>query len=177
MKKLRKHLLILVSVLFMASCATIQLEAIVMPVQLENWKVGHAKDISGSGNIVEFVHQDESINKWSELITIQFMEGNLESVVRFMEQSKEQIQLKCPDTDWSILDKGKNAVLYEWSINDCPAHPDQHEISKLFRGNDGLHRIAFTKKTGELDVIEKRLWIDRLSQAYLQKDGKKVVIP
>ena len=83
---------------------------------------------------------------------------------------------RCANTKWEILEELETTLLYEWSISDCSAGEDQHEISKLLLGNDGLHRAAYTEKTSNIDAAIREKWLSQLSKAYVEKDEKKVVI-
>ncbi len=176
MKLKIKLLLTLLSSLLITSCASIPLETTYVPARIDGWKVGYAKDIPGQGNIVERIPAQESINNWSKMITIQFIEGSGESPKFFMSKLQKQMENRCTNVKWDVLEDNTYTVLYEWVISQCGEHPDQHEISKLLKGNDGLHRAAYIEKTQSIDPKTREKWVQWLSESYLTKGRERVVV-
>lgn len=93
-----------------------------------------------------------------------------------MEDIKASMQARCPGSFWNIINQDSASVMYEWKIVDCASNPDQHEIARLLKGNDGVHRIAYTEKTKALSSVVRDKWINALTDAYVEKGGKKVVL-
>ena len=58
----------------------------------------------------------------------------------------------------------------------CKKNATQTEIARFIKGNDGLHRVSYTEKTENIDPIERKKWLASLENAYIKKDGKKVVL-
>ena len=162
--------------LALAGCAT-QLETATFraPDDSGKWKAAGGSDRRGR-TIAEFVPQNESIDNWSRLLTVQFIERQGVSPVEFMTQLRATMQNRCPGTAWRIVQQDSTSVLYEWSIAGCGANPDQHEIARLLKGNDGIQRIAFTRKGAELEPNEREQWVRTFSEAYVVKGGQKVVV-
>lgn len=166
----------LVVALVLVSCAT-QLESarFQLPGGAGKWKAAGGSDRQGR-TLAEFVPQDESIENWSRLLTIQFIEQRGLSPVEVMTPLRAAMQSRCPGSSWKIIQQDSTSVLYEWSIAGCASNPDQHEIARMLKGNDGIQRIAFTRKGTELEPSERDLWIKTFSEAYVIKDGQKVVV-
>lgn len=175
-KLVPRFLSALVIALVLASCAT-QLESarFQLPDGAGKWKAAGGSDRQGR-TLAEFVPQDESIENWSRLLTIQFIEQQGLSPVDSMTQLRAAMQSRCPGSSWKIIQQDSTSVLYEWSIAGCGSNPDQHEIARMLKGNDGIQRIAFTRKGAELEPSERDLWIKTFSEAYVIKDGQKVVV-
>ena len=173
-----KLLSTLLLALLVSSCAIGPLETTYIPAEIIGWKVGHAYDDGtfGRGTIVEYVPESENIKSWSKLITIQFMENSLDTPASLHQKLKQNMEEKCSNTKWEVIDESDTSLLYEWSIRDCSAGENQYEISKLLLGNDGLHRAAYTEKTANIKVSVREQWVSNLREAYVVKDGKKVVI-
>ena len=70
--------------------------------------------------------QDESINDWSRLLTIQFIEQKGVSPLVVMDQLRSAMQSRCPDSPWQVIQQDPTSVLYEWSIAHCGNNPDEH---------------------------------------------------
>lgn len=170
--------------LILSACSPIPLETSYVPVDTSNWKVGYAYDdgFLGKGTLIELVTNDESVNSWSQLLTIQFMEGVTESVSSYYQKYKTTLtkkaknNLECQTTSFNTIEQSKNSIIYEWLTNGCLGENDQHEIAKLMKGNDGLHRVAYVKKGDEMPNQERNHWIDVLRNSYVEKDLQRVVV-
>jgi hypothetical protein len=139
------------------------------------WKPAGGSDRRGR-TLAEFVPPDESIDNWSRLLTIQFIEQKGVSPGVVMDQLRTAMQVRCPDSPWQVIQQDSTSVLYEWSIAHCGSNPDEHEIARLLKGNDGIQRVAFTQKGLELASAEREQWVKILSDAYVVKDGVRVVV-
>jgi len=170
---LQRNILIFAVMLF-AGCAT-TLESVYVPGDSSGWKMGFGSDRRGQ-TIAEYVPANESINNWSKLLTIQFLEGERRSPPIVMEDLKRSMQTRCPGSFWNIIQQDSASVLYEWKIADCANNADQHELARLLKGNDGVHRIAYTEKTKAISSVVRDKWINALTGAYVVKGSKKVAL-
>jgi len=118
---------------------------------------------------VERIPQEETSNNWKKMVTIQFLEGERRSPREFMDELKALMMQRCPAVKWTLLESSDTNVLYEWSIKNCPGQEDQTELSRLLRGNDGLHRIAYAEKVSQLPKDTQDRWVANLKSAYLVK--------
>ena len=175
-------LLALVVLVPLAGCATLMesnatpLEMIFTDISAKGWKKAYAKDVPGQGNIIERIPKDESLDNWTKMITIQFLENEHSAPREFMKGLERTMTGRCPDVTWSVIDSTSNSILYEWRIAGCQGQDDQHEVARLLRGNDGLHRFAYVEKVPELAPEVREQWIANLRSAYLVK-GSTVVRP
>ncbi len=124
--------------------------------------------------IVEFIRPGQSINDWSELVTIQFLEGNRSAPIDLMSELRDTMTQRCPNVVWVVLDERADSVLYEWVLQDCEGQDDQHEIARLLRGNDGLHRVAYTQKGPRLGSVTSAVWRNVFLGSYVMK-GDEIV--
>jgi hypothetical protein len=163
--------LILIGVLSIAGCVSTPLEAIVTEQKLAGWKVGSQQDLGrGRGTIVELIPVSESIDKWQQLGTIQFFEGENRAPQVLMEALEERMKTRCPtSTDWRVISEEPHSVTYEWRIHSCTGQDNQMEISRILQGNDGLHRIAYTEKGDAMTPENRELWMEVLRKAYVAK--------
>ena len=172
---IKTSICLLMSIILLSACAT-SLEHVNADFNSAGWKVGYSEDVRGKGNIVEYIPSMENIESWSKMMTIQFAEGVSVEPALYMGQLKAKMQARCPNVAWSIIEEGKNHILYEWKISDCGNNPAQHEIAKIMKGNDGLHRFAYVEKTEDLSASSRKLWIDRIASSYLKKGDARVVV-
>jgi hypothetical protein len=131
-------------VVALSGCATpLETASLHLSATDEKWKPAGGSERRGR-TLAEFVPQDESINSWSRLLTIQFIEQKGVSPLVVMDQLRAAMQSRCPDSPWQVIQHDSTSVLYEWSIARCDNNPDEHEIARLLKGNDGIQRVAFT---------------------------------
>lgn len=171
---MRHQFALLAFTALLGGCAT-ALESVYVPADSSGWKFGSGSDRRGQ-TIAEYVPSNESINSWTKLLTIQFLEGERRTPTAVMEDLKTRMKARCPDSYWGVIAQDSSSTLYEWKITNCSANPDQHEIARLLKGNDGAHRIAYTEKTGAIDPSIREKWIASFKEAYVEKGGKKVVL-
>ena len=58
----------------------------------------------------------------------------------------------------------------------CKKSATQTEIARFIKGNDGLHRVAYTEKTENIKLIERKKWLVSLENAYLKKGDNRVML-
>lgn len=130
------------------------------------WKLGSENYNSEKKAMTkEFVLEDQSAENWTELITLQFIEG-LQDRVRVSEiLDKVQTGMKtaCPSVKWITLSQERDNALYTWSIKGCPGQPDQTEIARVLAGQEGMHVWHYASKNPDIDTEKKKEWIDRLA--------------
>ncbi|HWQ94893.1 MAG TPA: hypothetical protein VN418_05275 [Gammaproteobacteria bacterium] len=124
--------------------------------------------------ILEYVPDGQTLDNWSELLTIQYLGPAAITPHVLMEQARDRMQTRCPNVFWEIISQDAGSVLYEWRISQCPTLADQHEVARLMRGIDGLHRVAYVAKVTELSQQQRGKWIKTFSEAYIEKNDKKV---
>ncbi|HYD58538.1 MAG TPA: hypothetical protein VEB41_16655, partial [Burkholderiales bacterium] len=88
-----------------------------------------------------------------------------------MKTLESQMRARCPGAKWRVVNQDSTSVTYEWSLSGCAGHSDQHEVARLLKGNDGVHRIAYVRKTPQLDAAERSTWLRAFANAYVEKDG------
>ena len=140
------------------------LEAVSLDVVSWGWEIGFAGD-QGDDAIAEFVRPGETVENWTELVTMQsFMKlpsRNLRLDV-LMDGLRSQMAQRCPDVVWDVLESSEREVLYEWRIRDCAPHPDQHEIALLFENQTTVFRVAYSARGGDISEETKTRWLERL---------------
>ena len=167
------RIILILCITTLSGCAT-TLETVYVPTENSGWKVGYGTNKLGT-TIIEYIPSNESIDNWSKLLTIQLLEGKNRSPLLFMEDLKTRMQVRCPGSFWNIIKQDSTSTLYEWKIADCGDNPNQHEIARLLKGNDALHRIAYTAIT-QITETERAKWLKAFSEAYVEKSGQRVIV-
>lgn len=136
-----------------------------LPVE-QKWVTGNAHTIEGQYSITELVPEGETIDSWSELITIQNFAIVSGTPAQLLDQLMAIREKLCPgSTQWNILDEDERSILYEWRAAPCAGYPEQHEISRIIDGNWNRFRIAYTAKSAEIPAEKRSSTIQYLSEA------------
>ena len=169
MKPLRRITAVLLPCLLLAACASGPWETINVPIKAKGWKLGYAPKPTQQGWIKEYVQPPETVDDWTKLITLQFLNSNTTPPKQFMSELEARMKQRCPGVQWHIVQAAKTRVIYEWKIDDCPGQQNQNEISELIMGDYGLYRAAYTEKVPSMDPATRKQWIEWLSQAKIIK--------
>lgn len=104
--------------------------------------------------IIEFTLENESVQNWSELVTIQkFIPLNIAVEDYYKEYLKLLKQSVNPSTvDSKILSQDENSIFFEWWIDDQGPNA-QHEWFKLFKSPNAYYAFRYTTK--KMDKIGK----------------------
>lgn len=171
--KLKLFISIFISI-FLISCVTVPLEGLHTSISLSHWKVGYQQDFgSGNGYIREFVPENESINDWSKLISIEFLEGEQRGLIEYVEYFSDKRKKQCPGTEFKILGKDEFTITYKFSFPSCLGHDEQSEVTRMFLGNDGLHRLSYAEKTSKLSDKVINYWLLKFKESYIVKGSNK----
>ena len=175
---------IVLIVALMAACVPIQpspsyQESIVGGFDLKEWAVGH----EGSGKnqiIVEYVRPGEKIDNWTELFTTQVFRksaypGPIDATVA---RAHAGTAKACPNSFvQNVIAQGfpteteEASIIYEWKINKCSPHADQHEVARVIYGKFNIFRLAYVAKTEKLAPEKREEWIKALKGAMVIKLG------
>ena len=140
------------------------LEAVSLDVVSWGWEVGFAGD-QGDDAIAEFVRPGETVENWTELVTMQsFMKRpsrNLRADA-LMDGLRSRMAQRCPDVVWDVLESSEREVLYECHIRDCAPHPDQHEIARFLENQTTVFRVAYSARGGDRSEETRTRWLERL---------------
>jgi hypothetical protein len=138
-----------------------------LPLDGRQWKVGYKAE-DRAQVIFEYVLQGETVENWTELVTIQSFD---KQYIKFpppetaMNLLKERMVQRCPTVEWNVNERTKESILYEWRIKNCPPNPDQMEIARLIEGKWNRYRVAYATKVSELPQRKRTDWIKSLREA------------
>jgi hypothetical protein len=144
-----------------------QLSLVVPP----EWEVGNQGGQKGT-RIVEFVAGGETMNNWTQLLTVQTFDRSLGSLPEaphlMMNALRTSMERRCPGVVWNIVKQEEGSLLYEWRIANCGSSPDQHEVARILYGKWNVWRLAVTGKVRQLSPDTRSRWIGWLSAASVQ---------
>lgn len=165
----KKLITISLVLLVLLSCAAPVSEKVRLPGEFTGWKLGHkSRDRLDSSTRWEHIPEHEYISNWSRLFTIEFYDTRLKDPEILMNKLKSRIARRCPSLEWKVLEKQAGSILYEWHSRGCTRYQERHELARLIRGQQGMHRVAYTEKTRQIAPQTYQLWKKKLLGAYLE---------
>ena len=127
------------------------------------WKLGWS---GNKGDMVfeEYVLDGETVENWSELVTIQFFPGLDEQTNPdiFEGSQKRDLSLVCPSIQWESLYQSGNERIWKWSIKGCQGQPDQSEIARLLKSDEGFHIWHYAIKKSPMPPEQEKVWLEKL---------------
>jgi len=130
------------------------------------WVLGFLEEKPGEFSITEFVPKGETVENWSELMTIQNFAKTRGSPEEFFEGLKALREKRCPgSTTWNVINKDERSILYEWKAKPCAGFPEQHEISRIIDGKWNRFRIAYTAKVSEIPAETRDAFVQSMADA------------
>ena len=120
--------------------------------------------------IIEFFPVGETINTWTELITLQSLGKKYHPAPRAaVDATRQKLLERCPNLIWNEIEAKGEDITYEWRIEGCASDPDQHEISRYVGTRASVFRLAYTVKGKQMSPEVRAQWLDRLRAAHLAK--------
>jgi hypothetical protein len=138
----------------------------------ERWRLGY-RAINRLASQTEYVPKDESVQKWSELFTVQrlYAQVGKKTPKSMMAEIEANLKKMNPDIDFKALVDNEGDVLFHWrDKGDKPTNrPAQHEIVRLVAGEKDIHRLAYARRVAQIPTEDAQAWIGLLRQAELKK--------
>ncbi|MEM8735769.1 MAG: hypothetical protein AAGG44_16180 [Planctomycetota bacterium] len=137
---------------------------------------GH-RTINKSTSMVEFVLPGESVQNWTQLLSVQRMHGLAKqkaSVRQIAEGMMDSLAETNPQRKYRILDESEDgqSVTFEWTAPASGKYQAQHEIVRMMRGAIDIHRIALVVRgTEQMDPTLRSNWLSLFSNASLKSTG------
>ncbi|MEZ9821992.1 hypothetical protein AB4238_15430 [Shewanella sp. 10N.286.45.A1] len=163
--------------LLLSGCKSTPIEAIYTELDPTPWTIGYQKDFgAGNGYIREWVPKDENIKSWTKLFSIEFLEKEKTPIHEYSDNFLKKRQEQCSGTKYKILKETDFSRTYIINFPSCAGQEAQSEITRMFQGNDGLHRLSYAEKSASLsqEVIAK--WNQELQNSYIVKGPNKTRI-
>jgi len=87
----------------------------------EKWVVGNDTKTKGYA-IMELIPEGEKIENWTQLVTIQnFAKKGFSAPEEAMNAAKQKMTERCPSVVWSVIERIREDIIYEWRIENCPS--------------------------------------------------------
>lgn len=110
------------------------------------WKIGYQQ--IGKNVIVEFVTGNETVQKWSELITVQFF-GDLKNITpqQYVAITEKRNRSIFGDKmTFYVLHISDADAIIEYRVSGHANIPDEHTITRVFKGKGSLGFVHYAAK-------------------------------
>lgn len=141
----------------------------------DEWTLGsHSED--KTQRIMEFVPPGQKVEDWTELVTVQTIKRPRKppAIDALAASSYENLVKQCPGkVTWNVIARelpttpGRDSMLFEWSVRDCPPEADQHEVARILYGKFNIFRVAYVAKTQSLAPEKREKWIAELTASQI----------
>jgi len=127
------------------------------------WKLGWSRNQEGAV-YEEYVLDGETVENWSELVTIQFFPGlnKKMSPDAFEARQKADLSSVCPSLNWESIYQSEDERIWKWNITGCLGQPDQAEIARLKKTDEGFHIWHYAIKKSSILPEKERIWLEKL---------------
>ncbi len=142
-----------------------------IPFDGRTWIVG-SHDANEQQAITEYVPEGETIDNWTELVTISEFIGLQDEVtaMQVMTSMMQMAEENCFGVKKNILQsEGTNSIIFEWETKGCKAEipggsAPEFDISRIIISNDRIFVMQHASKTA-LSAEKRDQWITIISSA------------
>jgi hypothetical protein len=130
------------------------------------WKLGWS-DTSRPGTVFEeYVLNNEAVENWSELVTIQFFPGlnEMTNLDVFEGASKQGLVRVCPNIKWNSVYNTESERAWSWTSSGCQGQPDQSEIVRALKTKKGIYLFHYAIKKSPIPIDLEKKWIEILKR-------------
>lgn len=154
-------------------------EKLFCPMDDRAWKIGFEAQ-NDTENIIELILQNDDINNWNELVTVQQFDNLPVSATEFIAILEKTSKNNLPSNQtlrFQIL-KPDSLHLFESSfISQRKEHialpvNDEYNIGRILEGKSTLYYLRYSAKDAHLFEQNKAAWMERLKLAYVASEPR-----
>jgi hypothetical protein len=137
----------------------------------QEWKAVNSGEVPGHYFMMEFVREGDDIKSWKELVTVQNFDKSrsMRSPEQTLNDLKAAREKNCPGaTEWNVIDKKEDSILYEWHAKTCLDQPEQSEIAKIIYGKRNVFLLHYAVKVHEFSPDTRAEWIKKFTSAGIE---------
>jgi|GEM_PF-6232000 len=135
------------------------------------WRLGY-RMINQIHSRSDYAPQDESVQHWKELLSVmRLYPATQKSPQAVMAGVEANLRKMNPEIDFKALLDQEGEVIFHWRDKGDKSknRPPQHEIVRLVTGEKDIHRIAYSRRVGQIPAEEAKAWVTLLRNAELVK--------
>ncbi len=143
------------------------------PKDDRDWQQGHS-DGGGNRVLLEYVLPGETVQNWSELVSVQILSNaSLDvSAADFFESIAAAHQSntpRCAVVRHEILDSGPTEVLFRQALSDCAPLRDEYSVRKVIRGPRTMTEVSYAR-TSEFNAADLSKWSEIVGRARIMNE-------
>lgn len=144
-------------------------ENVALNLDGREWELGYSAKNDTQG-IQEYVLKGETVNNWSEMVTVQAFFGlQLKTTPEeFMSSMIKQLKESSPNLVWSVISKSGKDIMFDWKVTNCPGEADQYEIDRAISGSEAIWFLHYATKKLPVSSGKRDEWIKLLSASTLK---------
>jgi hypothetical protein len=146
-------------------------QSVQLPLHSGEFKRAFSKDNDdGSGNLVLYIPQQETLANWTQMLTVQSLPAYRKSLSLTAHRFQEDLNDRCgaSNVDWNIVQQTGESIIYETVVKHCGNAPDQYEMTRLFSGSNTLYRVSYVSKTPDQTKANRQKWFNVIARAHLE---------
>jgi len=163
---------LIIGLAIMAALASLPLSSYAEDLKFDfdgrEWAEGYKAGDDEQG-IREYVLKGETVNDWTELVTVQAFFGLQEKTTPgdYMANMRKGLKEVCPDPMWNVIRAGKDDITFEWEVKKCPDQDNQYEIDRIISGAKAIWYIHYVTKKVPIPPEKRSKWIKLIESATL----------
>jgi hypothetical protein len=137
--------------------------------EIRNWKLDNFYK-NANEYILELVPLNETVNNWSQMLTVMFasnsiLNANSRKALTSLQTYKNFLSKEYGERfTMKIYQAIENDVIYE-ALIPFEKPGAEHEIVRIIRSYEGLHRISYSKRGSHMDEKTKEKWLKYILEA------------
>ena len=110
----------------------------------------------------EYVLDGETVDNWTELVTIQHFTNQPKTIAEFIDEFKKMLSqsVSANALEFKIIHESEDSIIYNFTIDGDPIQPNQTELGHIFKTKTGIGFIHFAEKKERMDVQKRKEWIE-----------------
>ncbi len=136
------------------------------------WALDYQATTPGGAYIEEYRPPGQTVLDWREMFTWQYFPNwpGKATPRAIMDDLKRIRMSQNPETEWKIITKTKDSIIYEWKVRKSrhdeyePGIGDYYEIARIVLGADGIHIFHYATKNADFSLHDRREWARTLNK-------------
>lgn len=132
----------------------------------ESWTVAHA-DSSGATKVSEFVRPHETVEDWTEMLTMMSFE-KVTTINGLLSSFEAETVARCPGSTFAVHERLEDGVLFEASLVNCETGPKEEMVGRVLDGASQHFVVQYAvREPVEMSAERRDEWFDNLRQVSL----------
>ncbi len=112
----------------------------------------------------------EMISNWTEQVEVQRILGaaSIGTIKEIAAKFIAQVKAIQPKMEYQILDVQDDSVIVALELPGSPSFAKRHQLVRLFKANDDVHRLAYSLKVDQPSDETKKKWFAIMKSASLE---------